>query len=144
PAIKVYKQVVCYTPTGCEPFNSDLNTQKFATGMRVGTNCASFCYRITVTNSGQVVLTNVTVVDNVLGPITCVPGLLPVGASTNCVIPNVNHCNNTTNIVTATGFGPPGTAPTPVTSTDTNAVVIVPINVSCTLLVSIDGGPFNS
>src|SRR5262249_42786795 len=81
---------------------------------------------------------------NTLGAITCVPGILPIGASTNCVIPNITHCNNTTNIVTATGFGPPGTTPTPVTSSDTNGVVIVPINVSCTLLVSIDGGPFNS
>jgi uncharacterized membrane protein len=144
PAIKVYKQVVCAVPGGCDAFSPDLTTQKSALGMRVGTDCPAFCYRITVTNTGNVVLTNVTVIDNVLGPITCVSGILPIGAWTNCVIANVTHCDNTTNIVTATGFGPPGTTPSPVISTDTNAVVVVPISVGCTLLVSIDNGPFTS
>ena len=34
PAIKVYKQVVCITPTGCEPFDHNLNNQKSAFGVR--------------------------------------------------------------------------------------------------------------
>src|SRR5262249_14346604 len=52
PAIKVYKQVVCYTPTGCEAFSDDLNSQKTATGVTVTNSppapppiCPAFCYR---------------------------------------------------------------------------------------------------
>src|SRR5207247_11434408 len=59
PAIKVYKQVVCYTNL-CEPFSDDLNAQKTAAGVRVDSplNCPAFCYRITVTNAGNVTLSN--------------------------------------------------------------------------------------
>src|SRR5262249_27903376 len=65
PAIKVYKQVVCYTPTGCELFDNNLNNQKTAFGVRVDpNNCPAFCYRIIVTNTGTITLTNVTVVDD--------------------------------------------------------------------------------
>src|SRR5262249_25164924 len=64
PAIKVYKQVVCYSNL-CEPFSADLTAQHSATGVRVDpNNCPAFCYRITVTNQGNVCLTNVTVTDS--------------------------------------------------------------------------------
>src|SRR4030095_15592650 len=48
PSLRVYKQVVCYSNGVCEPFNSDLNTQKSATGIRLdpphAAHCPGFCY----------------------------------------------------------------------------------------------------
>src|SRR4029453_11516253 len=95
----------------CEPFNSDLNTQKSATGIRLdppnAANCPAFCYRITVTNAGNVPLT-LTVSDNStpdpdLNLSNCgFPATLAVGASAQCVIPPVTHCENRLNLVTPT------------------------------------------
>src|SRR5262249_29458758 len=92
PSIKVYKQVVCFTPTGCEAFDNNLNNQKSAFGVRVDpNNCPAFCYRITVTNVGNVTLTNVVVVDDSnpnpdLNLVPCgFPSTLAPGASASCI-----------------------------------------------------------
>jgi hypothetical protein len=154
PAIKVYKQVVCYSNT-CEPFSSNLDSQKSATGVRVDpqndANCPAFCYRITVTNLGNVVLSNVTVLDQNLNDnrvlnLSCFPPgltLAPAGqpnSSFTCVV-TTNHCVSATNIVTATGAGQvSGGGTLTVTSRDTNRVVVNPISVTCRLLVSTNGG----
>jgi hypothetical protein len=154
PVIKVWKQVVCYSNT-CEPFSSNLDTQKTATGVRVDpqndANCPAFCYRITVTNQGNVTLSNVTVVDQNLSDnrvlnLSCFPAgltLAPAGqpnSSFTCVV-TTNHCVNSTNIVTATGVGlVTGGGTQTVTSTDTNRVVVNPMSVNCLLLVSTNAG----
>src|SRR5207237_4181726 len=72
PAIVVYKQVVCELPTGCEAFSANIATgNKTATGATVTNSppapppiCPAFCYRIIVTNAGNVTLTGVTVTDS--------------------------------------------------------------------------------
>jgi hypothetical protein len=106
--------VVCYS-NACEPFNADLNTQKTATGVRIDpandANCPAFCYRITVTNQGNVTLSNLVVFDanssdgKVLNLSGCgFPSFLAPGGSASCIV-TTNHCVNSTNIVTATGVG---------------------------------------
>ena len=148
PSIKVYKQVVCYS-NACEPFSSDLNSQKSATGVSAGADCPAFCYRITVTNNGNVALSNLVIFDanssdgKVLNLSGCgFPATLAVGASANCIV-TTNHCVNSTNIVTATALGlvsGGGGGTTTVSSTDTNRVTVNPISVACRLLVSVNNG----
>ncbi len=145
PAIKVYKQVVCYSNV-CEPFSSVLTSQHTAQGVSSGTNCPAFCYRITVTNVGNITLTNVTVVDDSnpnpdLNLSLCFPGpfTLAPGATTNCVVTDVMHCQNTMNVVTATGTGFAGNQSTNVTSRDTNSVTVVPISVICQFQILTNG-----
>ena len=56
--------MVCYTNV-CEQFSADLTTQKSALGVRVDpANCPAFCYRITVTNTGNVTLNSLSVSDD--------------------------------------------------------------------------------
>jgi len=155
PAIKVYKQVVCYT-NPCEPFNPDLNTQKTAKGATVTNSppapppiCPAFCYKVTVTNAGNVTLTNLQLSDHSTpGPdlpvnLCGLNGLtMPVGFVTNCFVPlePITRCADDVNVVTATASGltTGGTAKT-VTAMDTNTVTIVPISVKCELSVSTNG-----
>src|SRR5439155_26967651 len=65
-AIKVYKQVVCWSNT-CEAFDNNLLNQKSTTGVRIDpandADCPAFCYRIVVTNLGTLTLSNLVVVD---------------------------------------------------------------------------------
>ena len=144
PKIKVYKQVVCYP---CEAFTNDLTLQKTATGVRVDpNNCPAFCYRVTVVNSGNVTLTGVTVSDDTgLNLSGCAASTLAPGASTSCTVSNVTHCSSIQNIVTAMGTGPTvGGGTTNVTATDTNNVIVNPISVACSLLVSTNGTTFTA
>jgi len=148
PEIKVYKQVVCYS-NQCEPFSSNLDSQKTATGVRVDpsnvANCPAFCYRITVTNSGNVALSNVTVIDDSipnpdLDLSACgFPTTLPVGGSASCIVQSVSHCSNTVNIVTATGTGQTPSGSTTVSAKDTNTVTVVPISVMCQFQILTNG-----
>jgi LPXTG-motif cell wall-anchored protein len=82
-------------------------------------------FTFTVTNSGAVALTGVTVTDDKLGPITCPSTTLAVGASMNCTATGpAPAAGQYTNVGTATGTPPSGP---PVTSTDNaNAFVAVP------------------
>jgi uncharacterized repeat protein (TIGR01451 family) len=151
PAIKVYKQVVCYAAGGCASFDNNLSNQKTATGVRIDpqndADCPAFCYRITVTNSGNVTLTSVTVTDandsdgKVLNLSGCgFPTTLPVGGSASCVV-TTNHCVNAINVVTASGLGQDSTgAQVPVVATDTNRVLVLPISVSCSVQVLLTNG----
>ncbi len=154
PAIKVYKQVVCYS-NACEPFSSNLDNQKSATGVRIDpandADCPAFCYRIIVTNLGNVTLSNLVVFDsnNSDGKVLNLSGcgfpstLAPAGqagSSASCIV-TTNHCFNATNIVTATALGQiTGSGTMSVSATDTNRVTVNPISVACKLLVSIDNG----
>jgi len=148
PGIRVYKQVVCdlngLAAGGCEPFNADLTTQKSARGVRVDpANCPLFCYRLTVTNTGNVPLTLTMQDDSTPNPdlnmASCLPNFpvtLPVGGSHQCVISGVEHCLDTVNVVTGTGVTASGIT---VTARDTNTVTVAPIHLRCTLKVLVAG-----
>jgi len=152
PEIKVYKQVVCYAPTGCEQFSSDLTAQHSALGVRTDNplNCPAFCYRITVTNSGSVTLSNLVITDlSVPGPNLNLSGCsfpttLPIGGSASCVIPIVERCSNDVNVVTATAVGEISSGgavtTTNVFSKDTNTVTVVPISIVCGIYIRTNGG----
>ncbi len=148
PALKVYKQVVCYTNV-CEPFSANLTTQKTALGVRTDNplNCPAFCYRITVTNAGNVPLTSLAISDSsVPGPNLNLSGCpfpttLPVGGWTNCIIPAFTRCSNDVNVVTATAVGQNGSGTTAnLVSQDTNTVTVVPISIACGIYVRTNGG----
>src|ERR1041385_8651891 len=153
PVIKVYKQVVCYN-NPCDAFNNDLTTQKSATAVKFGTDCPAFCYRITVTNLGNVTLSNVTLADlsvpgpNILPSSDCVLpspfNLAPAGQANSgftCTVQAVTRCNSDTNVVTATGVGQvTGGGTITVTDKDTNNVTVIPLNISCVLEVSTNNG----
>src|SRR5262249_9096822 len=66
----VTKQIACFIGTNalgaeiCDTFG------KLATGVQGDTQDPAFCYRISVTNCGQVDLTNVTLIDDKFGDLT--------------------------------------------------------------------------
>ncbi|TAL00327.1 MAG: hypothetical protein EPO07_09840, partial [Verrucomicrobia bacterium] len=127
PKICVTKEVVCELPTGCAN-----NWSHFATGAKTLDNsqCPSFCYRVRVTNCGQDTLTNVTVVDNVLSLAACnFPTTLAINQTVECIVAGVVHCDNVTNTVTANGVGV--SSGIHVSTNDTAAVVVIPIDITC-------------
>jgi hypothetical protein len=167
PCIKVYKQVVCTDATGtnCIAFSNDLTTQKSAMGVRTTDalgqeHCSAFCYRITVTNCSQagIELRNLVITDtNFPGGAqafdlsTCFPTTLGAQGSGNetasCIVKGVTVCENTENIVTATAVGviaSSGTLLDTVTAKDTNNVVIIPFDITCTKEGSTDGTNWSS
>ena len=80
-------------------------------------------------------MNNVTVVDDVLNLAACnFPTNLAIGQSVQCIISGVVHCDNVTNTVTATGVG--ATSGTSTNATDTAAVVIQAIDITCSLTVN--------
>src|SRR5688572_2634901 len=134
PQIEVFKQVVCVGSDGkCQAFSDDLTAQSSASGVR-GATCPGFCYRITVRNpSPDVPLVNVTVSDPDLNLSGCsfATSLAP-GASTSCVIANVERCTSEVNTVTARGVSAFDSTQS-ATATDTATVTVVPISVECTI-----------
>src|ERR1051325_286699 len=59
---------------------------------------------VVVTNCGNIALGNITVVDNLYGPIGNIPFLPPGATQPLPPRPTTNPCGSTTNVVTATGF----------------------------------------
>jgi hypothetical protein len=142
PRIEVYKQVVCVAPGGtCQPFNADLNTQKTASGVKDGGVCPAFCYRITVVNTSDpgieirnLVVTDDSIPDPNLNLSACnFPTTLAPGGQASCIVSGVTHCQDTRNIVTAsgTGFTTNGISVGPVSDQDTNNVLVLNINITC-------------
>jgi len=144
PCITVTKEIVCVQcapDTGCAPFTG----AKTATGAK-GDTCPGFCYRISIANCSDagITLTNISVIDDKLGNLTSqFPSTLGQGGTASTVVPGVEHCQTTVNIVTANANGitttgvPVGAAPT---VKDTNTAVVVPLQIECTKLVQVDGG----
>jgi len=128
PQICVTKEVVCETPAGCET-----NWSKYAEGVRSLEECPLFCYRIITENCGQDVLTNVTVIDNVLGNIASYP-LLAIGQRVTNIVSSIEHCVGVTNTVTATGTGQASGITT--NDLDMAAVAIKDIDIQCTALIN--------
>jgi hypothetical protein len=101
PCIDVIKEIAGSVPGGC-----GTNWGKVCTGARdtEGNLCPSFCYRITISNcTDSITLTNVTVIDNRIDLSGLFPTILQPNGTFSVIVSNVTHCNNTTNVVTATG-----------------------------------------
>ncbi|MGD1085074.1 MAG: SdrD B-like domain-containing protein, partial [Verrucomicrobiota bacterium] len=102
PCISVTKEIACLEPTNdCGIFGST------ASGF-VGTNNPGFCYQITVTNCGFITLTNLEVLDDLLGNLTAqfvtspeTP--LPPGGSITALYKQAFSAN-ATNTVTVTAY----------------------------------------
>jgi len=153
-ALKVYKQVVCYLPNTCEPFNPDLNTQKLARGAYTDNQFPAFCYRYQVCNVSNtpVRITSITdthpdgtptSVNSRFGecagalPLAVGTVLQPGECTTFCVISPVEIRENTINIVTVNGVVTTSGQAVPETK-DTNRVEIIPFDVACEKEVSLD------
>jgi hypothetical protein len=129
PDIEVTKEVACYLPGDtCGTYG------KVATGVR-DSDCPAFCYRITVTNAGNVVVTSLTVMDTLLGNISGLFGPLPLapGDSRTAIIKPVELCQNTHNVVTATGTSEQGQSDV---DTDEADAIVLNINIECDLTLS--------
>jgi uncharacterized repeat protein (TIGR01451 family) len=87
--ICVTKQIACFLGTNSSGDEVCATFSHSATGFKVVTptvtNLPAFCYSITVSNCGQVALTNVTLIDDKFGNLTsdfpCVSGLFTPGSS---------------------------------------------------------------
>jgi uncharacterized repeat protein (TIGR01451 family) len=132
PRICVTKEIVCSLPGGC-----DTDWRKTAIGARNAdrTLCPSFCYRITVTNCGDVTLTNVTLTDQKLGLVSypLATEILP-GAVTSIIFSNVTQCTTTTNVVTATGQS--AITGASVSAMDSATAVVREASIVCSKIVS--------
>ncbi len=139
PSITVTKNVLCQSGSLCSALGSAYDSQKTASGVKVGASCPTFCYRVIVTNNGQLPLHSVTVTDSVQGVLSF-PGTLAMGASATNFY-STTLCANTANTVTATGVGSNNSN---VSATDSASVTIKSASISCTKLASTDDVNFAS
>src|SRR6185436_18355769 len=64
-----------------------------------------------------------------------------VNGSASCIVSNQTRCISDVNIVTATGSGQTSVGQSQtVTSTDTNRITVIPIDIACRLEVSTNNG----
>ena len=153
PKICVTKEVACYlgtnapeAPLSSSPVTGDEHCGVFsnsATGVSGNTDPA-FCYSITISNCGNVNLTNVTVVDNQFGDLTA--NFFPGGPSTIFASgsPAITYIfkatvpQDLTNTVTTVGQSVfDGSF---VTNTSQAVVTVIPAAVQCTKHYTVDGG----
>jgi hypothetical protein len=125
PCIKVTKLITCL-PASQECSNAT-GYAEAATGYKTETENPAFCYSITVENCGNLVLTNVTVIDDVLGDLSGLfSDTLEVSASETAYV-SMAHSNDTKNTVNATGQSVAG----PVNSQDSADAFVIPASVTC-------------
>ena len=155
PKICVTKEVACFlgtnapqplTPLPIEPGEFCDVFGKNAIGVSGDTQSPAFCYRITVSNCGDVPLTNVTVIDQPFGDLTtnffATPGtVFPTNGSITYTF-KVELDHNLTNTVTVSGKST--LTGQSVTTNDHATVKIIPAKVECAKLISVDGGPLQS
>ena len=139
-SIGVTKQVACLQPTNdCGVFGS------IATGY-LGTNQPGFCYEITITNSGDIPLSNIVVLDNLLGTLTTqFTNFLAPGTSSTAFF-KMAFAADATNTVTVTGDaflahsvtnGDTIIAPgTPFTAAAQAVALVEPATIACTMTLS--------
>ena len=140
PAISVIKQIACLQPTNnCSDFG------KVAEGFK-GLTDPAFCYQITVTNNGTLTVTNITVMDSLLGNITtnffgATNGTLAPGQIAFAQFKmSLDTTTTNTAIVAGVALNTDGSVNTNVTAVD-NAVGIVDVagvTATVTLLSSCD------
>src|SRR5439155_10897377 len=96
PGVAVEKLIGCRPPSG----NCALaNYGKEATGVVTAAQSPGFCYSVTITNTGNIALQNIAVVDNVLGNLSAsFPNTLPVGGVASTVVA-ASHSNAVVNTV---------------------------------------------
>jgi hypothetical protein len=133
PVIAVLKEVACVQPGGTCPAGGYAKT---ATGVRDGT-CPAFCYRITVSNPGDVPLVNITLSDPSLDLTACNAALAgvtlqPGQSTTPCITGPVEHCADYVNTVIASGASSINASDI-VKATNTASVVVKRIDVTCDL-----------
>jgi hypothetical protein len=146
PRICITKTVSCSTSNGCST-----SWSHFATGTaRIdhSVRCSDFCYRIAITNCGNVTLTNISLIDistssNQLDFSGFVlPASLAPGAGRVFIFTNVAHCENATNTAFVRAEAPGGAV---VIDDDTVAVIIKRVAITCERIINspdaIDGTP---
>jgi hypothetical protein len=141
PCVHITKLVKCLEVDECLAGLCSTDLSEYAPSA-TGVRDAGFCYSITVSNCGTLVLTNVVVTDNQLGGALGFPTTLNVGQSATRFFeksyPGV--VGTIRNTATVTGQSAGGAV-----SATTNAVVnLLPASIQCTKQVSIDGGPFTA
>ncbi len=152
PCIGVDKEVACLATTNsCGVFS------KLARGVQ-GTQASgtkqqpAFCFQVTITNCGNVSLTNVNVIDDMYGDLTpqfVANGLgaaFPAGGSLSVVFSvELGTTNNSifdvTNTVTASGQA---TTSSGVFAASSAVAEVVPASVRCEKNYTIDGGPLTN
>lgn len=133
PQVCITKEVACLYTNGCGAY------APAASGVKSGTNCPTFCYRVTVTNCGDEPLVGLTYGDTVFNMADCLPALptsLDIGGSQSCTY-QMSLCTGVENIVSVTGTGAfSGIA---VSDVDTAKVDIAQAKIGCQKWVSLDG-----
>jgi hypothetical protein len=144
PGISIQKLVACLQAGAvCPPSGASYGPT--ATGFRGNTGDPAqdnpgFCYIIIVRNTGLDPLTNIVITDTRLGALGTFPGPLAVGGTITISNLRTNWATTTTNVATVTaqcgGIRANGAS----VSATTNAVaVVVPANIACQKLVSVNG-----
>jgi hypothetical protein len=133
PKVEIIKKVACFDAPDCQlPFGD------VAYGVKTDTQCPAFCYQLTITNSGPVVVTDVVVTDPNLDLSGCTfPTSLAVGESATCIISAVERCVSLQNTATVTGQG--GIPVQVVTDDDSADVFVKKADITCLKEVSTDG-----
>jgi hypothetical protein len=145
PAISIQKLVACLLPGAvCSGNQADYSSS--ATGVKGNTGDAlvddpAFCYIIIVRNTGHDPLTNIVISDTMFGAVGTFPGPLAVGGTITVSNLRTNLGTTTTNIATVTARCGGVHANGASVSATTNALaVVVPANIVCVKLVSVNGG----
>ncbi len=144
PRISVEKLVTCLQPGATCPALPDSYAHT-ATGAKGNTgdptvDDPAFCYVIKVTNSGEDPLTNIVINDDKLGHLGTFPG--PLAPNGTITISNLrtNWGVTTTNTVVVSGQCAGVAANGASVTATTNAIaIVVPANIACAKLVSVNG-----
>ncbi len=144
PRISVEKLVTCLQPGATCPALPDSYAHT-ATGAKGNTgdptlDNPAFCYVIKVTNSGEDPLTNIVINDDKLGHLGTFPG--PLAPNGTITISNLrtNWGVTTTNTVVVSGQCAGVAANGASVTATTNAIAfVVPANIACAKLVSLNG-----
>ncbi len=137
----VVKVVKCLTTPECLAGVCDQSGDYASSA--TGVEDAGFCYKITITNCGQLDFTSVSVKDTVAGDISSLfPTTLAAGASATATYEHdfPGFTGTKPNTVTFVGTNAQGSA----SATANASVTLQPVAISCQKSVSVNGGPFTA